>query len=269
MNLASRNTGAPRVSALQRLGQPANGLDLRQRLSAPVNAPVTDARELLANRNKPVFDARQLLSRSSSKTSSSIPMSITVRKTDDAPAKLNTKNRVSSGDYEKSIRRKTDLMPLFKGQSFADSTAPPVADEKIVISLVNDYYQDEVEKRPSASSSSTSRSRDAPVHRTHASSSSFLSRSPVRLESRRRHNDEPLVERIPSRKRTMDDDDDEEEEALANAARSSFKRTSSGAPIRTRPTTGTVISLLAIGTTKSIVSHRPNKAHRIRNRQSF
>ena len=110
MNLASRNTDVPRVSALQRLGQPAPGLDLRQRLSAPGNAAVTDARELLANRHKSVFDARQLLSRSSSKASNLMPMSITVRQTNDEPAKLNTKNRVSSEGEEKSTRHHIDFI---------------------------------------------------------------------------------------------------------------------------------------------------------------
>ncbi|CAF0804758.1 unnamed protein product [Rotaria sordida] len=59
-----------RISALDRLSKPTpnnNNKRIHQRLSAPTNRTITDARQLLTNRNTPMFDARQLLSRQSSK----------------------------------------------------------------------------------------------------------------------------------------------------------------------------------------------------------
>ncbi|CAF2515827.1 unnamed protein product [Rotaria sp. Silwood2] len=248
-------------NALERLSKPTpknnnNNKQIHQRLSAPTNHMITDARQLLTNRTTPIFDARQLLSRQSSGASNT---SVIIRKDivqteeeddeqDDDQQKLEVisilnkapKNNTFLAVQNPKSTESISFTKTIKNTSFqreddahqfqTSNTQVFSSDKKVAISFVKDQSRKRP-KSPSPTSTSPSPSPPPRIRRLHDVSiqtihPSSVSRSPIQINSHRRHLDEhndhheSPIKRISSRNTTIDT----EQQDLSTLLKNSLKR---------------------------------------------
>ncbi|CAF0929929.1 unnamed protein product [Rotaria sp. Silwood1] len=276
-----------------------NNKQIHQRLSVPTNRMITDARQLLTNRNTPIFDARQLLSRQSSKTSNTsliMQKDFIQTEEDDDNEQYDDEQKaeyISSFNNTRFVAETPDFSFEKKNNTFVTFQKPKSTesisftktitntsfqreddvhrfqahnthlssfDKKVSISVVKDQSR----KRPK-SPSPTSPSPPPRIRRLHDASiqttqSSSLSRSPIPINSHRRHLDEyddhyePPIKRSSSRHTTID----KEQQDLSTVLKNSLRRTSTKTFDNTQTKQKTSIQSNSDATTVLVTNLQPS-----------